>query len=291
MASQAVRFQAADGNVIVGDLHGAPPAAVILSHGGGQTRGAWGHTAARFAAAGVSALSIDLRGHGESAWDPAARYAFTDHARDVEAVATRHGTPVVLVGASLGGVASLIAARRMASRVRAVVLVDVTPNLQMDGVGRILAFMRAKPQGFADLDEAREAIAAYQPHRRRQASEAGMKRNLRLTKDGRWVWRWDPATLTYATTDWLAKQRRDMAAAAAALDVPIVLVRGAESDVVSESDARAFLRLNKQAIRVDVPGARHMVAGDENDLFSSTILGALAELDVLPPTTTTNDRR
>jgi len=278
----AWKFTGADGNLLAGDMWGEPPAQAILFHGGGQTRHAWGQTARRFSAAGLPALTVDLRGHGDSEWERNGLYAFTDSARDVSKIVAAQGTPVVLVGASLGGVVSLIASRLVPDLVRAVILVDVTPTMQYAGIDRILSFMRATPEGFADLDEARAAIGAYQPHRTRQASEEGLRRNLRRRDDGRWVWHWDPRTLTFASRDWLEKQRRDMEAAATVLTVPSVLVRGADSDVVSEDDATAFLALNPLARRLDVPGARHMVAGDENDLFCSAILTELARLGLLP---------
>jgi pimeloyl-ACP methyl ester carboxylesterase len=280
--ASAWKFAGADGNLLAGDLWGRPPAQAILLHGGGQTRHAWGQTARRFSEAGLSALNVDLRGHGDSEWGRNGLYAFTDITRDVRKIVLAQGAPVVLAGASLGGVVSLVAAQYVPELVRAVILVDVTPHMQPAGIGRILNFMRARPDGFADLDEARQAIMAYQPHRTRQASEEGLRRNLRRRDDGRWVWHWDPRSLTFATRDWLVKQRHDMERAAAALTVPVVLVRGVESDVVSEDDATAFLALNPRARRLDVPGARHMVAGDENDLFCSTMLAELGRLGLLP---------
>src|SRR5215469_7654566 len=198
----AWKFTGADGNLLAGDLWGESPAQAILFHGGGQTRHAWGQTARRFAETGLPALNVDLRGHGDSEWEPYGCYAFTDITRDVRKIVLAQGAPVVLVGASLGGVVSLVASRDVPELVRAVILVDVTPRMQAAGIGRILSFMRARPDGFADLDEALDAIMAYQPHRTRQASEEGMRRNLRHRDDGRWVWHWDPRTLTFATRDW-----------------------------------------------------------------------------------------
>jgi pimeloyl-ACP methyl ester carboxylesterase len=278
----AWKFTGADGNLLAGDQWGEPPARAVMFHGGGQTRHAWGQAARLFTEAGLPALNVDLRGHGDSEWERHGGYAFTDHARDVTKIVKAIGQPVVLVGASLGGVISLVASRHVPGLVRAIVLVDVTPTMRYAGIDRILTFMRARPEGFADLDEARAAVMAYQPRRSRQASEAGLKRNLRKRDDGRWVWHWDPRTLTFATRDWLERQRREMERAAAVLTVPAILARGADSDVVSEDDAESFLALNPRACRLDVPGARHMVVGDENDLFCSAMLTELARLRLLP---------
>src|SRR3954462_1191888 len=86
---------------------GAPP--VLLLHGGGQTRHAWGSAATAFAAAGRRAYSIDLRGHGNSDWSPDGAYGLARFAADVETVATGLYERPALVGASLGGLAALIA--------------------------------------------------------------------------------------------------------------------------------------------------------------------------------------
>ena len=101
---------AGDGVSLAADLYGDetdPP--VILLHGGGQTRHAWGGAAAAFAAAGRFAVSIDLRGHGHSDWSPDGVYGMSQFAGDVHAIASSLGRPPALVGASLGGLASLVA--------------------------------------------------------------------------------------------------------------------------------------------------------------------------------------
>ena len=82
---------------------------VLLLHGGGQTRHSWGGTARLLAERGWRAVAVDLRGHGESAWAPDGRYSIDDFAADVVAVAGALGQRPVLVGASLGGVAALVA--------------------------------------------------------------------------------------------------------------------------------------------------------------------------------------
>src|SRR5258706_585203 len=104
------RFLTADGIGLVADAWGDParqPA--ILLHGGGQTRHAWKRTAAVLAGHGYYALAVDLRGHGESGWSPEGDYSMDRFAADVRAIAAQSAYKPILIGASLGGIASLIA--------------------------------------------------------------------------------------------------------------------------------------------------------------------------------------
>src|ERR1700730_7039761 len=99
---------------LAADVSGDAGKPVLLLHGGGQTRHAWRRTAVEIARAGWLAYAVDQRGHGDSEWVADGAYAFKDFAADVTAVAAelarRHGAPPVAIGASLGGIASLLAA-------------------------------------------------------------------------------------------------------------------------------------------------------------------------------------
>src|SRR5690606_24719143 len=127
------------------------------------------------------------------------RYATEDLAQDLLAVREEMcgQRPAVAVGASLGGMTTLTAQRIAPPQLWAgIVLVDVTPRIELDGARRVVQFMSAHPNGFATLEEASETIAAYNPHRARPESTDGLTKVLRQRDDGRWVWRWDPAFIT-----------------------------------------------------------------------------------------------
>jgi len=267
--------------VIAGDAYGDPTApAVLLLHGGGQTRHAWGGTAAALARAGRHAVSIDLRGHGDSGWDPHADYSVDAFARDLCAVARQLPAKPAVVGASLGGLAALVAQGEMLdSPASAVVLVDIAPRVEPVGVTRIIEFMRAAPDGFASLEEAADAVASYVPHRPRPRDLNGLKKNLRLGLDGRYRWHWDPRFMHGDRRVGATQNPERLEAAARGLQVPTLLVRGRQSDVVSADGARAFLDVVPHARYVDVSGAGHMVAGDRNDPFTAAVVRFLADVD------------
>jgi pimeloyl-ACP methyl ester carboxylesterase len=264
------RFQSGDVEIacdVAGPSDGAP---VILLHGGGQTRGAWGGALAEGARRGFRMISADLRGHGESGWSPGADYGMAAHAGDIAALAAACPAPPFLVGASLGGMASLSYAAT-GGRLAGLVMVDIAPSVNSAGTEKILAFMHSAPDGFASVEEAADAVAAYLPHRARPKDTSGLLKNLRL-RDGRYYWHWDPRMFQYGRgprdTDGLRE-------AARGLTVPTLLVRGRLSDVLSQDGVDDFLRLVPHAEFADIAGADHMVAGDRNDAFNDAVFAFL----------------
>lgn len=288
-ASSPVRVLVADGIDLVGEAWGAPEAeSVVLLTGAGQTRQAWGQTGEALARAGYRAIAVDHRGHGDSSWPTGDRpYGIEVIVDDVVSLCRSFDRPVV-VGASLGGLSALVGiADRGTIDARALVMVDVAPRLELDGAERILKFMAGHPDGFGSLDEAADWIAAHLPTRRRPATTAGLEKVLRPHGD-RWRWHWDPRFLEGLLSDIdqnaggaearFEAMRQRLLGAASKLRIPTLLVRGAMSDVVSDAGAREFLTAVPHAHYADVSGAGHMVAGDQNDAFTTAILAFLADL-------------
>jgi pimeloyl-ACP methyl ester carboxylesterase len=276
-------------NKLVGDFYGKGPRPVMLLHGGGQTRHAFAGTAQELAKAGWTALVLDQRGHGDSSWIEDGRYMAPDFARDAMAVAAeltkRFGKPPVLAGASLGGMAGMLAEGFSFGEGRppnfaALILVDVTPRFDAEGASRVRDFMRGKAfEGFASIDEVADAVAQYLPHRPRPTSTEGLRKNLRQ-RDGRWYWHWDPRFFDgpHPISEDRHLFEEERVEAVRNLRIPALLVRGGSSELVKEEHVKEFLALAPHAKFVDVAGARHMVAGDRNDVFSAAIVDFLATL-------------
>jgi pimeloyl-ACP methyl ester carboxylesterase len=282
IAPETFTIDGVGGTRIVADRLGDPQTpAVVFLHGGGQTRRAWGKAAAAVAGRGWQAVTVDLRGHGESDWSEDGDYRLVSFAGDVQEL-LRHLPPQpVLVGASLGGFTTMLLAGEISPGIaRAVVLVDIVPNMDPSGATRIHNFMADRMKsGFESLDEVADAIAEYNPHRSRPTDLDGLRTNLRRRGD-RWYWHWDPKfisnTASLPPTEVADVDRLNAAVAAIlANDVPMLLVRGQMSDLVSQERADEFLARFPHVEFVDVRGAGHMVAGDRNDVFADAVLDFL----------------
>jgi pimeloyl-ACP methyl ester carboxylesterase len=279
----AIEFRTSRGNLrLVADAYGdSSLQPVLLAHGGGQTRHAWGKTAQQIADEGFYAVALDLRGHGESDWSQDADYDFRAYAQDVIDVASSFSHKPIAVGASLGGISSLTA-HDIAGQdlLHALVLVDITPHMEADGLTRIRDFMlEHAANGFATLEDAADFVASYTPHRVRSSNHDGLRKNLRLCEDGRYRWHWDPAFLDRRPRPAGETIRVNfLEEAARGLTIPTLLVRGRVSDLVSPESAQEFLKMVPHAQYVDIQDAGHMVAGDQNDIFSNAVLNFLRDI-------------
>lgn len=272
MQPETIRIPVGAGLSLAADIAG-PRAAptVILGHGGGQTRHSWSKAELQLAEAGYFAINYDLRGHGESDWSSDGSYPMDLRSDDLMAIAASHANrPLALVGASLGGISALVAATHGLD-IQALVLVDIVPKMRIAGTEKVRAFMAANPKGFANLEEAADAISAYNPSRPRPKDLSGLHKNLRLGADGRYHWHWDPRMMqgmggdphgileVMDRADWTDR-------------VPTLLVRGMKSDIVDDDGVADLYRRIPKLEVVDIRGAGHMVAGDKNDEFNSAVI-------------------
>ncbi len=273
-------FRGSDDLTLVADEWNSPQAnleldstqpTVLMLHGGGQNRFSWKKTGKVLASRGLHVVALDSRGHGDSDRSPDAKYTVEALCADTLRVIEQIGRPVVLVGASMGGLTGILAAREAGpQQVVKLVLVDVVPRYDKDGSARIRDFMFSHVHGFDSLEQAADAVAAYLPHRTRPRSPEGLKKNLRH-RNGRWYWHWDPAFLTKPNEDPFIRVE-SLEQAAIELSIPILLIRGKLSDVVSEDAVADFLQKVPDAQFVELSGAGHTAAGDDNDAFSETVV-------------------
>ena len=274
---QTVKFRGVDDITLIADEwnRGAESAterpSVLLLHGGGQNRFSWKKTGQILADEGLHVVALDSRGHGDSDRSPNANYAVETLCADTLRVLDQIGRPAVLIGASMGGLTGILAADAAGpEKVTRLVLVDVVPRFEKSGSARIREFMFNHVHGFDTLEQAAEAVAAYLPHRTKPRSPEGLKKNLRH-RDGRWYWHWDPAFLTKPQDDPFIRVEK-LEQAATDLTIPILLIRGKLSDVVSIEGVRDFLKKVPAAEFVELSDAGHTAAGDDNDAFSEVVV-------------------
>jgi pimeloyl-ACP methyl ester carboxylesterase len=278
---EIIEYTSQDGLKLRGDAYGNPDAQpVLLLHGGGQTRNAWGDTAIALGEKGFRAISMDLRGHGESDWAPdESHYAIDSFIEDARTIVSSFSKPPIMVGASLGGIISIgLQGESDIPITKAIVLVDVAPRLEEKGVERIRTFMEAHHDGFDSIEHAADIVAKYLNHRERPTDFSRLEKNLRLKSDGRYHWHWDPAMLRGLRIKKIHNQAR-LHAAGKNLKVPVLFMRGTLSDVVTREIMNEFVHDVPHAETVEIEGAGHTIPGDSNEKFTDALLAFLKKLE------------
>lgn len=218
------------------------------------------HEVALRLAADRRVLCPDYRGRGRSDYDPDWRNydarVIADDLRHLLAATNTHGA--VMIGVSLGGLIAIGLAAVVPSTVRAVVLDDVGPEVETSGMGRILEWIRNTPPQ-PDWEHAARAVRLAFPNLSIK-TEAGWisfaQATYKLGADGRLWADWDPQ---------LIKPYEDHGAVPADLwalyrgarSVPMLAVRGGESDLLSAATFRRMKVEKPDLVQVTVPGVGH----------------------------------
>lgn len=272
-----VWFEGAHGARLAADLYGPDEGApVILIGGMGQTRHSWRRAAERIAEQGRRAITIDLRGHGESGWASDGRYGFAQYVADLTCAVRQIGRPCILVGASLGGKISLATAGYSGPEIAcALVLVDTVPRTRPEGVVNVTQSMRPPSDGFSSPEEAAATLARQRNRPVDPGAGERLRRNMRMDEAGRWHWHWDPLVMSADHGIGLLPAMDYLETAASAVTVPALITRGELSDVVDDAGISALRALMPQAEVEVIPGAGHMIVGDRNDVFADALLNFL----------------
>lgn len=267
--------------------------AVLAMHGGGQT-------AYMFEDIGATLrdrrhiIAIDLPGHGDSGSLPdTGGVSRQELAATVPGVLDEFGVrPVAIIGASLGGIIGMTVAAARPELVSAIVLIDVGHRLEPEGVARIIDFMQ-KHESFGSLEEAAAAIAEYLPNRKPSPPER-LRRNLRQRPDGRWVWKHSLGRISrerlerIEDRDWETDILTGLDVEAATIQVPVLVLRGASSDVLSSDGASEIASILPNARVETIAAAGHLAAGDNPASTANLIKDFLDEVvpasrtDVVP---------
>jgi pimeloyl-ACP methyl ester carboxylesterase len=248
-----------------GGAAGSP--AVLLLHGFNQTCHSWDEIAPRLAGDGFRVVAMDQRGHGDS--DPASdgdygREAMADDVvRLADALAIER---FAVVGMSMGAVHAALAAVRHPARVRGLVLVDWAPEIEARGIG---ALAQVAALEFPSFEAAVAAMHAYNPRRSLENLRARLRHSMGAGADGRWRWKVDAAGL--AAHPRFREPPDTMWRALEQVACPTLLVRGADSDLLTAAAAERVTRVIPAAELCTVPAAGHSVAGDNPDGFYAAV--------------------
>jgi pimeloyl-ACP methyl ester carboxylesterase len=236
--------------------------AVVLLHGGGLAGSTWAPVC-EILSPQHFLVAPDLRGHGDSDWSTDGVYPLTEHSADVHALLDRLGLRKPhLVGMSLGGQTALHAVCH-GLPVDSLTLVDIGPRT-LPTAGRSVAQLN-EVLAFATFEAALDHVAAFNPRRSRESLRASLTRRLRRQPDGTWAWKWDPRRLS--THHVRAREAAALWPLLGSIDAPVLIIRGADSDVLSERLAAELVdelaRHGTPAGAITVPGAGHNVHSDQ----------------------------
>jgi pimeloyl-ACP methyl ester carboxylesterase len=254
---------------------GPPEApAVLFLPGGGQTWRSWAATGELLARDGFQVVLMEYRGHGDSDWSPAGDYSTDTLMADVRAVVAGLPAPPVLVGASMGGMLGLLAEGESSDGLLSgLVVVDYAPTRSSEGLSKILDFMAGQGDGFASVEEAAQQLGMFRGSRP-PGDLSGLQSQLRADADGRLRWHWDPQFMTGKGVDSMASPDRARAAARG-VRCPVLVVRGAISDVVSDAAATELADLCPSGRWLAVPRGSHKLVGEDNDVFGPAVIDFL----------------
>jgi esterase len=232
-------------------------------HGGGLTAHTW-DVVCLLLRSHCRALAIDLRGHGDSDWSAEEDYDLGAYGRDIAAVVESLDGPdrLVLVGHSLGGLASLAFTLDNPTYVDGLVLVDVGLRSQVTGRARIEAFMidTAQPRPFRDYVE---YALRFNPRRGPKQLSNSLRNSLRQLAPDSWVWKYDPRQFSPSARAKRMRSKRQLDERVERLSCPVLVLRGAESDVFLDADADELAGRLPNAVWSRIPGAGHTIQGDQ----------------------------
>jgi pimeloyl-ACP methyl ester carboxylesterase len=251
---------------------------IVFIHGGGLTAHTFDLVCMQLQDR-YRSLALDLRGHGDSDWATDQDYSIDSYVRDVRAFIGELGLDqTVLVGMSLGGQTALSLAAQVGERVRALVLIDVGPQLRPQGVKRVHDFMKMEWRP-AHLEEFVERAIEFNPRRDPALLRRSLLHNLRRLDDDNWTWKYDPAASNQQLSNLQREELTDrLWRDVHAVDCAVLVVRGQDSDVLSAADATNLAQRFKHGRLVTIPKAGHTVQGDNPRDLATALRGFLDEV-------------
>jgi pimeloyl-ACP methyl ester carboxylesterase len=253
--------------------HDAP--AVLFLHGGALTAHTWDLVCLALRDR-YRCIALDLRGHGDSEWSPGMRYSLADHVADVRGLADAVGLEgFAVVGQSLGAMTGLALAQRRPFGLAALVMVDAGPEVSQSAVHRVRDFVLGRSE-FSSVDEIVAHARSFNPRRSGQLLRRSLLHNVRQLDDGRWTWKYDRRHLGPEELDRLRAEFAELADQLDRVACPVLVVRGADSDVLSDRSAADLAGRFGDGAWARVERAAHTVQGDNPAGLVEVLQGFLA---------------
>lgn len=218
-------------------------------------------------------IALDQRGHGDSDWSPEGDYSRDAFVTDVEEFRKALGLErFILMGHSMGGLNAVFYTNRYPEHVEALILVDVGPEAVKEGVDNIKRFTRGPDE--LEFEQFVEMAHRFNPRRSIENIRERMSHRLKQLPDGKWTWKFDKRFREDGDSLRVGSELStdEMWAAFRAVPVPTLVLRGSESDVLSQDVAQRAATEMRQARLVVIPGAGHSVPGDNPDAFTQAVV-------------------
>jgi esterase len=251
--------------------------ALLFLHGGCLTAHTWDLVCLALRA-DFRCLALDQRGHGDSEWSPILDYGTDAHVRDLRGLIEQlELASPVLIGQSLGGLNAMTYAAQAVDQLAGIVMVDVGPDVQSSAVKRVANFVMGDP-GHGSVEDFVQRARAFNPRRDPRLLRYSLLHNLRQLPDGTWTWKYDRRGLSpehFASVRRSLDKLRD---GTHAITCPVLVVRGAESDAFSDTQAARFAAALPDGRWAKVENAGHTVQGDNPRGLAQILADFLAEI-------------
>lgn len=244
---------------------GKPP--FVCLHGGAQTAHSWDDFAPVVRGT-YHVYALDQRGHGDSDWAPDGDYSRLTQCEDAAAFVSALGlSPFILAGLSMGGINAITYTARYPEKVRALIIVDVGPEIETRG--------RENIQNFTRIDELDsfeafiERAHRFNPRRSLENLRQRLSHNLKQLPSGKWTWKFDQKRLGTGSRSGIGPE--GLWEDVRKIRCPTLIVRGGESDILTPEAAERMRAVIPQSRVTVVPGAGHSVMGDNPAGFAAAV--------------------
>lgn len=247
---------------------------VLLLHGGNQSSHSWDlvslHLADRY-----HVFALDQRGHGDSEWSPDLDYSIDAMVADAAAfIADQELHDPIVFGHSMGGRVSLTMACAHPGIARAFVIVDVGPEITIEGTKTIQNFVVNNVE-FDDLEVFLDNVVKYDPFRSREHIARTVKYNMLRRVDGKYVSKVDHRRIPVRNRDLTLDHVREIAC-------PVLVLRGEHSNILAADAAERFVDALPDGRLITVAACGHNVHSGNTLGFLDAVNPFLASLE--PPT-------